>query len=86
MISGPAWSPDGKYIYFARYIKGTRRQELWRIPSAGGEPVRFDLTADGVMENIDIHPDGRRIVFDSQRSGQDVWVMENFLPKKSSRQ
>jgi len=77
----PAWSPDGKYIYFARYIKGMQRQELWRIPSAGGEPVRFDLAAD-VMENLDIHPDGLRIAFDSQRSGRDVWVMENSLPKR----
>lgn len=81
-IRGTAWSPDGKYIYFSRYIKGMQRQELWRIPSAGGEPVRFDLAVDGSMENLDIHPDGRRIVFDSQRSGRDVWVMENFLPKR----
>ena len=81
-IGGPAWSPDGKYICFATYIKGMQRQELWRIPSAGGEPVRFDLAADGSMENFDIHPDGRRIAFDSQRSGRDVWVMEIFLPKR----
>jgi Tol biopolymer transport system component len=84
MISGPAWSPDGKYIYFARYIKGIgmRRQELWRISSAGGEPVRFDLATDGSMEDFDIHPDGRRIAFQSTQSGRDVWVMENFLPKR----
>jgi Tol biopolymer transport system component len=77
-----AWSPDGKYIYFTRGSNGkTGRQELWRIPSAGGEPVRFDLAADG-MENLDIHPDGRRITFNSWRMGADVWVMENFLPKR----
>ena len=81
-IGGTAWSPDAKYTYLARYIKGTQRQELWRIPSAGGEPVRLDLAADGSMGNLDIHPDGRRIVFDSHRSGRDVWVMENFLPKR----
>jgi Tol biopolymer transport system component len=78
-----AWSPDGKYIYFTRGSNGKMgRQELWRIPSAGGEPVRFDLAADGSMENLDIHPDGRRIAFDSARPGRDVWVMENFLPKR----
>jgi Tol biopolymer transport system component len=82
MIRGPAWSPDGKNIYFARYIKGTQRQELWRIPSAGGEPVRFDLAVDGSMENFDIHPDGRRIAYQSTRYARDVWVMENFLPKR----
>jgi hypothetical protein len=29
-----------------------------------------------------VHPDGRRIVFDSgqrRESAQEVWVMENFL-------
>jgi Tol biopolymer transport system component len=77
-----AWSPDGKYIYFTRGSNGkTGRQELWRIPSAGGEPVRFDLAADG-MANLDIHPDGRRITFNSGRVGEDVWVMENFLPQR----
>jgi Tol biopolymer transport system component len=78
-LGSMAWSPDGKHIYFSRYMQ---RWELWRIPSAGGEPVRFDLATKGNMSNFDIHPDGRRIVFDSQRYGQDVWVMENFLPKR----
>jgi len=78
-LGSMAWSPDGKYIYFWRYMQ---RWELWRIPSAGGEPVRFDLAANGNMSNFDIHPDGRRIVFDSQRLGRDVWVMENFLAKR----
>jgi Tol biopolymer transport system component len=75
-----SWSPDGKYIYFLGNMQG--RGGLWRIPPAGGEPVRFDLAVNGGMQNFDIHPDGRRIVFDSQRFGRDVWVMENFLPKR----
>jgi Tol biopolymer transport system component len=81
-----AWSSDGEYVYFnyVYFSNGkTERQELWQISSAGGEPVRFDLAAEG-MENLDIHPDGRRITFNSWKVGKDVWVMENFLPEQKN--
>jgi hypothetical protein len=32
------------------------------------------------MENLDVHPDGRRIAFNSTEVRREVWVMENFLP------
>jgi Tol biopolymer transport system component len=75
-----AWSPDGKYIYFTKGGGGKLGSfDLWRIPSAGGEAVRLDVTAPG-MENLDVHPDGRRIAFNSWQMRREVWVMENFLP------
>jgi Tol biopolymer transport system component len=78
-----AWSPDGKYLFFTKMPKGegkTGRIELWRIPSNGGEPVKFPVVADG-MENLRIHPDGKRIAFNTFVFHQETWVMENFLPK-----
>jgi len=75
-----AWSPDGKYIYFTKGGGGKLGSfDLWRIPSAGGEAVRLDVAAPG-MENLDVHPDGRRIAFNSTEVRREVWVMENFLP------
>jgi Tol biopolymer transport system component len=77
-----AWSPDGKYLLYARVPEGedeTGRVELWRIPSEGGEPEKLPLVAKG-MENVRIHPDGKRIAFNTVERKTETWVMENFLP------
>ena len=74
-----AWSPDGKYIYFTKSGGQGGENHLWRIPSGGGEGVKVDISARG-MENLDVHPDGRRIAFNTWEVRREVWVMENFLP------
>jgi Tol biopolymer transport system component len=79
------WSPDGKHLFFSKVPKGedkTGKIELWRIPSEGGKPVKFPLVADG-MENLRIHPDGKRISFNTFTFNRETWVMENFLPKSA---
>ncbi len=82
------WSPDGKYLFYAKIPEGAGKMgriELWRIPSKGGEPVKFPLMADG-MENLRIHPDGKRISFNTVTHQRETWVMENFLPKRTEGQ
>ena len=77
-----AWSPDGKYIYFTKGGDGKLgRFDLWRISSAGGEGMKLDIAARG-MENLDVHPDGRRIAFNTWEVRREVWVMEHFLPAR----
>ncbi|MDH5386318.1 MAG: tetratricopeptide repeat protein, partial [Candidatus Aminicenantes bacterium] len=85
-VNSVAWSPDGKDIFFSKIIKGgkTGKCELWRIPSEGGEPEKFDLTADGLID-LNIHPEGSRIAFTLWHVDEEVWVMENFLPKSESK-
>ena len=56
----PAWSPDGQSIAFTTVDDG-RLGALWRVPAAGGTPVR--LTADpGEYLNPTWSPNGRDIV------------------------
>ena len=86
-INSVAWSPDGKDIFFSKIIKGgkTGKCELWRIPSEGGKPEKFELALDGLI-NLDIHPEGSRIAFTLWHVDEEVWVMENFLPKEKSKE
>ena len=37
----PVWSPDGRFIYFARGITNPYDMDIWRIPSGGGKVERL---------------------------------------------
>ncbi len=81
-ITYPTWTPDGRYIYFSK-SNPEWEWELWRIPSEGGNPQNLGLKR-GSIEHLCVHPDGRRIAFSSppsNRKPEELWVMENFLPK-----
>jgi WD40 repeat protein len=77
-FGGGDWSPDGR-SFFATVSHGDvhPRSELWRIPVAGGEPVRHPLTAPA--RGGWMRADGRE--FSMMRTDQhaQVWAIENFL-------
>ena len=81
----PVWAQDGKTILFGGRISGPKetKQEIWRIPVEGGDPQK--ISSDVVGGNIQLHPDGRRIVFTSGTTLKEIWVMENFLPALKGR-
>jgi len=84
---GPWWTPDGRYIFFIKGVKGAPMQwQLWRIAPEGGEPQRLGLTIPGrLMGSPQPHPDGRRLAMSSVEPRIEVWVMENFLPKPAPK-
>lgn len=69
----PAISPDGKNLCFVRWLAASGASDLYVMPVAGGAPRR--LTSDGVWIYSPVWtPDGREIVFSSNRSGgQNLW-------------
>jgi len=71
-----AWSRDGKNLLYS--VRGD--PQLWRIGVDGGRPEKTGLSGEGTPWHLSVHPDGRRIAFDSGTFGAEVWVMENFLP------
>jgi TolB protein len=73
-----AWSVDGRHVLCVRPWDAA--VEVWRVPVAGGETEKLDLSLNR-MRKIRFHPDGRRVAFESGRSGGEIWVMENFLPE-----
>ncbi len=76
---GFAWTADGRYILEMHIPDQSGPTELWRMPTEGGKLQKV-LEMDGLMIDISIHPDGRRIAFTREQGGMEVWAMENFLP------
>lgn len=60
----PAWSPDGRSIYFASSRSGT--VNIWKIPAAGGE-ARQITEGQGDDAQLDVSPGGHQIVFSTWR-------------------
>jgi Tol biopolymer transport system component len=54
----PSWSHDGKWIYFASTRSG--REEIWKIPSNGGEAVQITQNSGDVPKES---PDGEFLYY-----------------------
>lgn len=76
-----AWSPDGKWLYFANCL-GQGKVELRRIDKNGRNEQLIDNSFPHI-KHLTIHPDGKRIAFTvGEMSGKSsLWVMKNYLPK-----
>jgi Tol biopolymer transport system component len=88
LIISPTWIAGGRYILFYQAkpdsIGAETTCELVRIPTEGGEPQSLGLEMQE-FRHFSVHPDGQQIVFHSMGSKvrwPEIWVMENFLPKK----
>ena len=71
----PALSPDGESIVFFRMVAGPWG-DFWIVPAAGGEARR--LTFDTSYGSHPVWtPDGRHVIFSSQRSGsRTLWRID----------
>jgi len=71
--SSPCWSPDGQWICFAGKIN--ERRALWKVPVAGGAPVRISTSGVSNPSEPDWSPDGKWIVFTAQMGGFEICVV-----------
>ena len=82
-----AWTPDQRYLLFVRGgAGGNGPNQLWRVPVSGGPAEQMGLPmAAANIASPQIHPDGKRVFFASNTRGpNEVWALENFLPKAAA--
>jgi Tol biopolymer transport system component len=83
----PAWSPDGSQIVFTRgFLRFSRsdqryelvRSEIWRVNADGTNARRLTRARKGIADSFPAwSPDGRRIAFVSDRSGnREIYAMD----------
>jgi eukaryotic-like serine/threonine-protein kinase len=81
MRLSPAWSADGRSIYYASSRSGT--VNIWKIPATGGEPEQI-TAGEGDDADLDVSKDGRRIVFGTVR--QKIGIAQLDLGTKPGQQ
>jgi dipeptidyl aminopeptidase/acylaminoacyl peptidase len=72
-------SPDGKWVTFSAtdvsLADNTRKTHLWIVPLAGGESRRLTPANGPGEDRLRFAPDGKRVLFTSDRDGgSQVWV------------
>ncbi len=78
------WTRDQRYLLLGHPDDAVKpsRSVLVRIPVGGGEPQKMGISVKGGFRTPRMHPDGRRIAFETiERGPGEVWALENFLPK-----
>jgi Tol biopolymer transport system component len=66
---GPTFSPDGSAVAFVRGIGPGVVEDLYVVPTAGGEPKRLTFDNAWLIGPPTWTPDGRDIIFSSRRGG-----------------
>ncbi|HKI86182.1 MAG TPA: LpqB family beta-propeller domain-containing protein, partial [Thermoanaerobaculia bacterium] len=64
MDLSPAWSRDGRFIYFASSRGGT--VNIWKVAATGGQPEQI-TAGEGDDADLDVSRDGKSIVFGTLR-------------------
>jgi Tol biopolymer transport system component len=74
-----AWTPDQKHLLFV--LQEGQPFSIWKIPVAGGTAEKIGITTDLRIRAPFLHPDGKSLYFTGARVHNEVWALENFLPK-----
>jgi Tol biopolymer transport system component len=89
------WTPDGQEVLVPLADLDPEGADQWgtlvRVSAATGEvrPTSFKMGASlfslGQFAALRFHPDGRRVMLNVGKRGNEVWTMENFVPRQAGR-
>ena len=81
-IETMALSPDGRSLYYGTNAGDIERRHIWRVPTAGGEPVQI-TKGDGIEHDPVVLASGERIAVLSAdaRRPQSVAIVASAQPK-----
>jgi TolB protein len=73
---GPSWSPDASEIAFFAGGPAPHTSHLWIVDVASGQARRVGAAHDAYLDEVPRwFPDGKRLVYQSDRSGRmEIWV------------
>ena len=81
-LYGTAWSPDDRFIYFARRPDERSAYELFRVPAVGGTAESMGLKVED-LRDLGIALDGTRIAFSIGAVNRpEIWAIRKFLPSR----
>jgi len=80
-VGEPTVSPDSKWVGFSavdvNLEANTKTSHLWIVPTAGGDAKRLTPTSGSGEDRIRFSPDGKRVIFESDRGGgTQIWVQD----------
>lgn len=67
------WSPDGRSLF----VTTTETTNLWRVPLAGGDPVRMTDFAEGAIASFSVSDDASTIVMSRGPSVRDAFLIKD---------
>jgi serine/threonine protein kinase/Tol biopolymer transport system component len=80
----PAWSPDGRWIYFVTGKVATQEMDVWRIAPSGGEPERLTNQNNHITYVTPI--DSRTVLYLSPAAdGSGPWLWALDVERKVTR-
>jgi Tol biopolymer transport system component len=81
---GLGWTPDSKRLLVSRRVKRVNGQgpdsELYWVSVEGGAPQSMGIRMNG-LSSPSLNPDGKRLLFSSTETSNELWVLRN-LPLK----
>lgn len=86
--SSPSWSPNGLFMAFSWRVSDTGTYDVYAVEIATGRIIQLTHDA-GRNEHPTWSPDGRHLVFESNRTGsKQVWMMlaDGTNPKQLTQQ
>jgi Tol biopolymer transport system component len=75
------WTPDDRSLLFSRMENG--KPSLWIVSASGGSARSVKIEPGRGLGSLRVHPDGRRVAYNTGTLASELWRLDNFLPRRT---